>query len=110
MGSVTLTIAAMATAASAAFPPDLIISAPNAAARGWLEHARPFFAKTGARKELNGSIMAFKPHRRPRGIAVYFVMNTSLRGNFSKTAGSCEKFVARMSTGLPAIHCDRLIV
>jgi hypothetical protein len=39
-----LTIAAMATAASAAFPPALNISAPNAAARGWLEQARPFFA------------------------------------------------------------------
>jgi hypothetical protein len=40
----------------------------------------------------------------------YFVINTSPRGNFSKTSGSCEKFVARMSTGLPAIHCDRLMV
>jgi len=54
MGSVMLTIAAIATAASAAFPPALSMSLPTAAARGWLEQAMPFFAKTGARWELKG--------------------------------------------------------
>jgi hypothetical protein len=40
-------------------------------------------------------------------------MNTSLRGNVSKTAGSWAKLVARISTGFPAIHwerSDRLVV
>jgi hypothetical protein len=41
---------------------------------------------------------------------VYFVKNTSRRGNFSNTDASTEKFVARMSVGLPAIHWERSIV
>jgi len=40
----------------------------------------------------------------------YFVMKTSSRGNFSKMAESCEKLVARMSVGFPAIHWERSIV
>ena len=60
MGSVMLTIAAIATAASAAFPPALSMSLPTAAARGWLEQAMPFFPKTGARWELNGFHAGFR--------------------------------------------------
>lgn len=42
--------------------------------------------------------------------AGYLVRKTSLRGKASKHAGSSEKLVARMSVGLPAIHCDRSMV
>ena len=40
----------------------------------------------------------------------HFARNTSPRGNRSNTEASCEKLVARMSLGLPAIHCDRSMV
>jgi hypothetical protein len=43
-------------------------------------------------------------------VLVYLVKNTSRRGNFSNTEASTEKFVARMSVGLPAIHWERSIV
>ena len=41
IGSVTFTIAAIATAASAALPPALRMSRPTAAASAWLEQAMP---------------------------------------------------------------------
>ena len=44
------------------------------------------------------------------GTADHFARNTSLRGNFSNTEASCEKFVARISLGFPAIHWDTSIV
>src|SRR5271169_220174 len=57
IGSATLTIAAIATAASAALPPALRMSLPTTAASGWLEQAMPFFANTGARSGLNGRMV-----------------------------------------------------
>ena len=43
-GSVTLRAAAVATAASAAFPPDWRIRRPAMEARGWLEATMPWVA------------------------------------------------------------------
>ena len=57
IGSVTLTIAAIAIAASAALPPTFRMSRPTSAASGWLEQAMPVFAKTGARLALNGRML-----------------------------------------------------
>jgi hypothetical protein len=36
-------------------------------------------------------------------------MKTSLRGNFSNKDAGLLKFVAKTSTGLPAIHAERSI-
>src|SRR5208283_4314590 len=52
IGSATLTVAAMASAASAALPPALRMSRPTMAASGVLEHAIAVLAKTGARSAL----------------------------------------------------------
>jgi len=65
IGSVTLTMAAIAIAASAALPPALRMSLPTAAASGWLEQAMPVLAKTGARLALNGRMLL-------RALAVWF--------------------------------------
>ena len=43
--------AAVATAASTAFPPCIIIRSPATAARGWLVATIPFLARTAERRE-----------------------------------------------------------
>jgi hypothetical protein len=49
IGSVTLSTAAIATAASTALPPRLRISSPVKEASGWLEATMPFCARTTER-------------------------------------------------------------
>lgn len=56
------------------------------------------------------SFRVVNPLGRPVTTGAYLVRNTSLLGNFSNAAASCPKFVARMSAGLPAIHCDKSMV
>ena len=52
-GSTTFNAAAVATAASTALPPSIIVLRPAMAARGWLVATIPFPAKTVDRLELN---------------------------------------------------------
>ena len=59
MGSVTLTIAATAIAASAALPPSFSTCRPTRAASGWLEATIPWGARVAARRALNGSMVTF---------------------------------------------------
>ena len=51
VGSVTVSAAAAAIAASTALPPRRSISSPASAARGWLEQAAPRLARTQLRRE-----------------------------------------------------------
>ena len=53
-GSVTFRAAATATAASAAFPPNLKIRVPISVARGWLDETAPCSEITGDRREPKG--------------------------------------------------------
>ena len=53
-GSVTLSAAATATAASAALPPRLSTCRPISAARGWLHATQPWRQSTGDRRDVNG--------------------------------------------------------
>jgi hypothetical protein len=71
---------------------------------------RPFAKITNRPAVVHHVGPDFAPLTRTTCFETYFVKNTSRRGNFSNIEASTEKFVARMSIGLPAIHWERSIV
>jgi hypothetical protein len=62
IGSTTLSMAAVVTAASAALPPSISTLSPAMAARGWLVATMPWRASTAERREgKNGPFITLPP-------------------------------------------------